>query len=295
MTRSWVRFPQPAHFLFPQKSFTLNLVAIRHYHHHYHFSYLTSKKRHFGAVLTVILALTFIFLSLFNYLTPHKSINLNQLSPNIIFFATYNTLFRLLISYFFALILSVPLALLITKSERFEKFLLPVADVVQSIPVLAFFPVVVLAFIKFNALEGAVVSILFLEMLWYLVFSMIGGLKTIPKDILDAAKIFNIKGFNKLRFITIPAIFPYIITGSLLAWAAGWSILIVAESIHSYIPGGNAANDPLGLGSLLVNSFYKGENAVFLASLITMIIIIALINFFVWQKLLHIAERFKFD
>ena len=270
-------------------------MAIRHYHHHYHFSYLTSKKRHFTAVAVVIAVLVLILLTLFDYLAPHKPLNLNQVSPGIIFFATFNTLFRLLFSYFFALILSIPIALLITKSERFEKILLPISDVIQSVPVLAFFPVVVLAFIKINATEGAVISILFMEMLWYLVFSMIGGLKTIPRDILDAATIFKVKGFNKLRYIIIPSVFPYLITGSLLAWAAGWSILMVAESLHNYIPGGNAANDPLGLGSLLVNSFYSGQNSVFLASLIVMVIVIALINFFVWQKLLHLAERFKFD
>lgn len=270
-------------------------MAIRHYHHHYHFSYLTSKKRHFTAVLVVIVALTLIFIALFDYITPHKTLNLNDVSPTIIFLATFNTLFRLLFSYFFSLVLSIPIALLITKNERFEKFLLPVADIVQSIPVLAFFPVVVVAFIKFHALEGAVIFILFMTMLWNLVFSMIGGLKTIPKDILDASIIFNVKGYKKLRYIIIPAVFPYLITGSLLAWAQGWSLLIVAEALHSYIPGGHASSDPLGLGSLLVNSFYNGQNSVFLASLIVMIVVIALINFFVWQKLLHIAERFKFD
>ena len=270
-------------------------MAIRHYHHHYHFSYLTSKKRHFSATLIVIAILMLIYLSLFKFLTPERNLNLSQLSLTIIFLATFNTLFRLLIAYVFALILAIPAALAITRTEKWEKILLPVADIVQSIPVLAFFPIAVIAFIKFNAVEGAVIFILFLEMLWCIVFSMIGGLKTIPKDILDTSKIFQIKGFKKLRYITIPAVFPYLITGSLLAWAAGWSILIVAESLHSYIPNGNPAKDPLGLGSLLVNSFYKGQNTIFLGTLITMIVVIVILNFFVWQKLLHLAERFKFD
>ena len=270
-------------------------MAIRHYHHHYHFSYLTSKKRHFSAVLIVIAVITLIYLLLLGFIAPHQKLDINELSYLTIFIATINTLFRLLVSYFFALIFSIPTALFITKSLRWEKILLPVSDIIQSVPVLAFFPVIVLAFIKINATEGAVIFILFMAMLWNMVFSMIGGLKTIPKDILDATIIFNIKGFKKLRYVIIPAIFPYIITGSLLAWAQGWSLLIVAEALHSYIPGGKAANDPLGLGSLLVNSFYAGQNSVFLASIITMVIVIALINFFVWQKLLHIAERFKFD
>jgi NitT/TauT family transport system permease protein len=270
-------------------------MAIRHYHHHYHFSYLTSKKRHFSSVLIVIAVLTLILLALFKFITPQNTLNLKQLSPTVILLASFNTIFRLLISYVFALILSVPIALLITKSERTERILLPISDIIQSVPILAFFPIVVLVFIKLNAIEGAVIFILFMAMLWNLVFSMIGGLKTIPKDILDAAKIFEIKGFKKLRYVTIPAIFPYIITGSLLAWAQGWSLLIVAEALHSYIPNGTVGNDPLGLGSLLVNSFYQGQNSIFLGALITMIILITVINFFVWQKLLHLAERFKFD
>lgn len=270
-------------------------MAIRHYHHHYHFSYLTSKKRHFSSTLIVIAILTTIFLVLFRFVTPERAIDLGQLSPIIILVASFNTLFRLLLSYVFALLFSIPIALLITKNERWEKVLLPISDIIQSVPILAFFPIVVLVFIKLHATEGAVIFILFMAMLWNLVFSMIGGLKTIPKDLLDAAKIFEVKGFQKLRYITIPAIFPYIITGSLLAWAQGWSLLIVAEALHSYIPSGMVSNDPLGLGSLLVNSFYQGQNSLFLGALITMIILITLINFFVWQKLLHLAERFKFD
>jgi NitT/TauT family transport system permease protein len=270
-------------------------MAVRHYHHHYHFSYLTSKKRHFSATLIVIATLTLIFITLFKFVTPQSTLDLKDLSPTIIFLASFNTLFRLLIAYVFSLIFSIPIALLITKNERMERILLPISDIVQSVPVLAFFPIVVLVFIKLNVIEGAVIFILFMAMLWNLVFSMIGGLKTIPKDILDAATIFKIKGLMKLRYITIPAIFPFIITGSLLAWAQGWSLLIVAEALHSYIPAGTVNNDPLGLGSLLVNAFYQGQNTVFLGALITMIILITLINFFVWQKLLHLAERFKFD
>lgn len=270
-------------------------MAIRHYHHHYHFSYLTSKKRHFTSVIIVISVITLILLWAIDFATPHKGVNLKELSFSIMFFASFNTLFRLLISYFLAIVFAIPIALLITKSEKWEKILLPISDVIQSIPILAFFPIIVVVFLKFSAQEAAVIFILFMAMLWNLVFSIIGGLKTIPKDILNASKIFKVTGFRKLRYITIPAIFPYLITGSLLAWAQGWSLLIVAEALHSYIPGGNASSDPLGLGSLLVNSFYQGQNSVFLASLITMIILITLINFFVWQKLLHLAERFKFD
>lgn len=272
------------------------MATVRHYHHHYHFSYNTSLKRHFTAVLVVLLLLFFLLFFAFRFLTPTRPLlNLDQLSMGDLLTATFLTSYRLALAYVVALVASIPLALLITSTPKIEKILLPFFDVLQSIPVLAFFPIIVLVFIKANFFDGAAIFILFLAMLWNLVFSMIGGLKTIPADIESTAAVFKATGFKKLMNITLPAILPFIITGSLLAWAQGWNIIIVAEVLHNYIPGGTPSQDLFGLGSLLVSASALGKNSVFLASIITMIILITLLNFFVWQKLLHFAERYKFD
>lgn len=209
--------------------------------------------------------------------------------------ATFVTFYRLLLAYIFAVVIAIPLTLLITANSKIEKVLLPIFDTLQSIPVLAFFPIIVLVFIKANFFDGAAILILFLSMLWNLVFSMIGGLKTIPADIESSAKVFQATGFKKLINITLPAIFPYITTGSLLAWAQGWNVIIVAEVLHNYIPNSNSSIDLYGLGSLLVNASYQGKNSVFIAAILVMIVLIVLLDFFIWQKLLHFVERYKFD
>lgn len=272
------------------------MVPVRHYHHHYHFSYTTSLKRHFSSVLLVLLILLFLLFSAFKFLAPtHPLINLDQVSSVDLLTAIFVTFYRLMLAYIFALVVAIPLALLITIRPRAERILLPIFDTLQSIPVLAFFPIIVLVFIKVNFFDGAAILILFLSMLWNLVFSMIGGLKTVPADIGSAAAVFKAKGFSKLTNITLPAIFPYIITGSLLAWAQGWNVIIVAEVLHNYIPGSSASYDLYGLGSLLVNASYQGKNSIFLAAILVMVILIVLLDFFVWQKLLHFVERYKFD
>lgn len=272
------------------------MTTIKHYHHNYHFSYTTSFKRHFYATTLVLLLLIIIILLIFSFISPAKPlINAGELSIIDLAWASFSTLSRLIIAYFFSVLVAIPLALLITATAKWEKILLPFFDILQSVPVLAFFPVIVLAFIKINYFEGAAIFVLFMAMLWNLVFSMIGGLKLIPADIIGVATVFRARGFKKLWYITLPAVLPYIITGSLLAWAQGWNILIVAEVLHNYIPHGSPSQDLYGLGSLLVNASYQNNHAVFLASLVVMIIIIGILNFFIWQKLLHLAERYKFD
>jgi len=65
--------------------------------------------------------------------------------------------------------------------------------------------------------------------------------------------------------------------------------------LHTYIPGGTTSQDLLGLGSLLVDANAQGRNGVFLAALTAMILLVTLLNLAVWQPLLHLSQRFRFD
>jgi len=183
----------------------------------------------------------------------------------------------------------------IARTPLSQKILLPIADILQSVPVLAFFPVVIVFFTKYHAFELAAVFVIFISMLWNIVFTVIGGLQTIPDDIKSAAIVFDVHGFKKFRLITLPAVVPFVVTGSLRAWAQGWTVVIVAEVLHTYIQNGSVSQDLLGLGSLLVDSTAQKQNAVFVATLVAMILLVTLMNFLVWQPLLHFAQRFRFD
>lgn len=268
----------------------------RHIHHsarHFGFSYPTSfwQRIHSAFAPLIAIIVLFILLRLFAIFPFIPA----PVSTSYIVKALTLTFLRLLIAYIFALVVSIPLALMVTRSALMERLLLPLFDIVESVPVLAFFPVVVVFFLRFGFADAAAIFIIFLAMLWNIVFSLVGGLKIIPSDIKAAAQVFGIRGAAFTRKILLPATVPYLITGSLLAWAQGWNIIIVAEVLHTYLPAGAANQDPFGIGSVLVNASASGQSGVFVTALLAMILLIALFNFFVWQKLLHYAERFKFE
>ncbi len=218
-----------------------------------------------------------------------------QVTLSYLLLALGATFVRLFIAYALALMVSLPLALLVTWSPRAERIFLPLFDIMQSVPVLAFFPVVIVFFVGWGLYSGAAIFILFLSMLWNIVFSLVGGLRVIPQDIPAAAVIFQVRGLSYVRKILLPAVTPYLITGSLLAFAQGWNIIIVAEVLHTYLPGSSTSTDLFGIGSLLVHAAAAGETQVFLWAIAVLVVAIALLNFFVWQKLLAYAERFKFE
>ncbi len=268
----------------------------KHIHHtarHFGFSYPTSIWQRAHSAFAPLLAIIILFIVLrFFAIFPVVA---TPISLGYIGRALATTFLRLFIAFIFALAVSVPLALLVTKSPLMERVFLPVFDVAQSVPILAFFPVIIIFFVRFGFLNGAAVFVLFITMLWSIVFSLVGGMKVIPTDIKDAAHVFGVRGWDFLKRILLPATVPYLITGSLLAWAQGWNIIIVAEVLHTYIPGGTSAQDLFGIGSVLVNASSTGANGVFVIAILAMVGAIALLNFFVWQKLLRLSERFKFE
>jgi NitT/TauT family transport system permease protein len=245
-----------------------------------------------GIVVASVAILTIVVL---HFANPRNTFDINRIAIADILRATSNTFYRMLLAYILALLISIPLALLISSTPLVQRILLPIADVLQSIPVLAFFPVIVVFFTAYQAFELAAIFVIFASMIWNIVFPVIGGLQTIPDDIKSAALVFKVRGVRKFWYITLPAIFPFVVTGSLLAWAQGWTVVIVAEVLHTYIPNGNAADDLLGLGSLLVDANAQQKTSVFVAALSAMIVLVAIINLAVWQPLLRLAQRFRFD
>lgn len=267
---------------------------IHHYHRHMSISYPVSiHQRLYSLVLIPLLVLGLVFLVI-----KFAGANINPVSHfgfGDIVLALLTTFTRLVTSYILALVISIPLALLINKSARAERILLPLFDVMQSVPILAFFPVVILLFVHYNFFNGAAIFILLVTMMWSIVFSVVGGLRVVPQDIKEAAQIFHIQGWTYVRQVLLPAVFPYIVTGSLLAWAGGWNIIIVAEVLHTYLPAGSSVQDLFGIGSLLVHASASGDQRLFFLAIMVLVIFVAILNLFIWQKLLRYAEKFKFE
>ena len=208
--------------------------------------------------------------------------------------AIYTTL-RIVAAYLLALACAIPLAVAATHSPVLQKTLLPLFDIVQSFPMLAFFPVIIAFFINIGSPDAAAVFMLFLAMLWNIVFAVVGGIGGIPRDIIYAAEVFGLRGWTYVRRVILPAIVPQTVIGSILAVAQGWNIIIVAEVIRSYVPVGSAVQNLPGLGSMLGTSATAGASGTFITALIIVVLIIAIINFFIWQNLLTYAQRFRFE
>ena len=206
------------------------------------------------------------------------------------------TMIRMVLAYglsiAFALLYGIGAAL----NRRAEQVLIPILDVLQSIPVLGYLPGAIALFLSlFNGniigQELASIILIFTGMVWAVTFAVYGGVKTIPKDITEVARCFGIHKARYLRDVIFPAIYPALISGSILAWGGGWYFLIACE----YLSFANTVYTLPGLGFYIFKAALDGEIAASIFGLIVMIVLVGLINRFVWHPLMDHAEKFKYE
>lgn len=268
---------------------------VHHSTHHLALSYPVSiSQRIYTIVLgpLAVVAVSYVLINLFPLLAHPSGA---QDSFETILWAALYTCVRLAIAYVFAVIVAIPLSILVTTNATVEAILLPVFDVLESVPILALFPVIIVLFVNFGFLNGAAIFMLFLTMLWNIVFTLVGGLKLIPTDVISAAKVFDVTGVSYVRRVVLPSLVPQLVTGSILAVAQGWNLIIVAEVLHTYIPNGTSAQDLFGVGSILVDAAAHAQNTVFIEAVLVMVVIIGLMNLLVWQRLLRYSQKFRFE
>ena len=205
---------------------------------------------------------------------------------------------RIGIAYILALGWTLAAAIAITRSKRLSDIFFPLFDIGQSTPALALFPFMVLIIIRaFGgggfAVEVASVLLLLTGMQWYLLFNIIGAIRQMPGDILEAARAFNIKGWPYYTNVLLPAIFPGIVLGSIQAWGGAWNASIVSEFVTFE---GQSYSVP-GLGSFLTQHTLAAAPDPWMLTLAVaaMTAVVLLMNTFVWKPLFAVAERFKYS
>lgn len=199
---------------------------------------------------------------------------------------------RMLIAYSFSLVFSLAYGYFAATSRTGERILIPVLDILQSVPILGFFPVAILFFI--NAFPPAspigpnlaAIFLIFTSMAWNMVFGVYESLKSLPVDLKEAADSFGKRGIQRLRQVLLPATVNRLVYNSVLSWTAGWYFLVAAEIISPRLNG---------IGSFLLFQAFNNNVDALLAGLLLLVALIIALDTLVWRPLGRWAEKYRYD
>jgi NitT/TauT family transport system permease protein len=206
------------------------------------------------------------------------------------------SLARLAVAYGLAVLLALATGHLAARSRFARRLILPTLDVLQSVPILGFFPAAVAVFIGLfggSALgvEAAAVFLVFTSMFWNLAFSVYESLITFPEELTLAATSFGLRGPLRWSRVVLPAVMPNLVYNSILSWANGWYFLTASEIIAA----GPARYTLPGLGSYLAQAITVGRNDRMLVALLVLLLTTVAMHLLVWSPLETWAERFHVD
>ncbi|MCX6649617.1 MAG: ABC transporter permease subunit [Candidatus Bathyarchaeota archaeon] len=208
---------------------------------------------------------------------------------------TLSTVARIFITLIISVVWGVSFGIWAATNKTAGRIITPIVDLLQSIPILGYFPLVIGFLFAWGTfgIELSVILLLFTSMAWAIFFGVLGAISSIPSNVVDASRSFGISGWRYTRHIVLPAIAPAVVAGANLAWSDGWFFMIAAEYIQYK---GSVVSPPSGgVGYLLAQAayFYKDMNlAVMLLIFVTTLVIV--INSLTWHKLMEKANTGTF-
>ncbi len=257
--------------------------------------------RRFGTIdlvviLVVIAAISFLVLAAARWATPLTPAVTINLSPSALPAYAWFSLIRMILGYLLALIFTLIYGQIAATRRRAETVMIPLLDILQSIPILSFLPTVILllvaAFPNSNiGLELSSVIFIFTSMAWNMTFSFYHSARTLPSDLQEVATISRLRPWQRFVKLVVPASMIGLIWNSMMSWAGGWFFLMASEQ---FTLGPRSYQLP-GLGSYLQAAANAGNTGDILLGLFTLVLLIVLLDLVFWRPLVAWADKFKVE
>ena len=203
------------------------------------------------------------------------------------------SLARMTAAYLLSLVFSLGYGYAAARNRTARAVLMPLLDVLQSVPILSFLPVVLLGLSAVLpervAAELAAVVLIFTSQAWNMTFSFYQSCTTVPTELREAAAVFRFRPWTRFRTVELPFGSVGLIWNSMMSWAGGWFFLMASEVFNV---GSRDFRLP-GLGSYLQSAAVQGDMRALGLGVGTLVLIIVLLDQLLWRPILAWADRFK--
>jgi NitT/TauT family transport system permease protein len=221
------------------------------------------------------------------------TISLNPMELPIYAVRTTLRMFAALVA---SLLFTFTYATAAAKSRRAGLILIPILDILQSVPILGFLTFTVVFFMnlfpgKVLGLELAAIFAIFTSQAWNMAFSMYQSLKTIPADLEEASNSFHLTGWQQFWRLEVPFAVPGLVWNTMMSMSGGWFFVTAAEAISV---GDNTWKLP-GIGSYVALALEQKDLAAIAYAIVTMLLVIIAYDQLLFRPLVAWSAKFRFE
>ncbi len=219
-----------------------------------------------------------------------------SLNPEYLPYYLLRTILRMFIAMGASLVFACVFAALAAKVRAAEKVLVPLLDILQSIPILGFLSITVTGFIalfpgNLLGVECAAIFAIFTSQAWNMAFSLYQSLKTVPTELQEAARVFQMSGWHRFWRLELPFAMPGLLWNMMMSMSGGWFFVVASEAI-------SVSNQDIklpGMGSYIAEAIQAQNLHAIGWAILAMLIGILLYDQLFFRPLLAWADKFRFE
>jgi NitT/TauT family transport system permease protein len=181
-------------------------------------------------------------------------------------------------------------------NKRAERVLVPLLDILQSVPVLGFLSITVTGFIalfpgSLLGLEAASIFAIFTSQVWNMTFSFYQSLRTVPKELLEAASLYRLSRWQRFTRIEAPSAAIPLLWNAMMSFGGGWFFVAASEAISVL----NQDYTLPGIGSYVAAAVAAQDLSALGWAIVAMTAIIVLVDQFFWRPLIAWSDKFRME
>jgi len=227
---------------------------------------------------------------------PPQTVPGVSLDPrNLPYYACRSTL-RMFVALFASLIFTLVYGYAAARSRYAERILIPLLDILQSVPVLGFLSITVTGFIalfpgSLLGLEAASIFAIFTAQAWNMAFSFYQSLRTLPADLNEAAAAYGLSYWERFVKLEVPAGAIGLVWNALMSFGGGWFFLAASEAISVL----NRSYTLPGIGSYVAAAVTARDMHALGWAVVTMAVVIFLVDQLFWRPLVAWSDKFRLE
>jgi NitT/TauT family transport system permease protein len=219
-----------------------------------------------------------------------------SLDPVHLPFYALRTTMRMLLAIACSSVFTFIYAAVAAKSRRAEMVLIPLLDILQSVPILGFLTFTVVFFLNLFpgqvlGAEFASVFAIFTSQAWNMTFSMYQSMRNVPKDLDEASQSFHLSAWQRFWRLDVPFAMPGLIWNAMMSMSGGWFFVVASEAITV----GNTTVTLPGIGSYVAIAIEKRSLAAIGYAILTMLLVIIAYDQLLFRPIVAWADKFRFE
>jgi NitT/TauT family transport system permease protein len=234
-----------------------------------------------------------------NYTPGRTPVVISTDISNVPYYAA-RSLLRMFIALALSTVFTLGYGTAAARLRRAEKVLIPILDVLQSIPILVFLPIAVTFFYELFpdnllGLELASIFVIFTSQAWNMTFSFYHSLISQPTELDEAARMYRLTKWQRFWKLDVPSSMIGLVWNMMMSMGGGWFFLTASEAVTVFIRGKGISESLPGMGSYMAAAIADGSYVQVSIAIVVMVILVVGTNFFVFRPLVAWSDKFRLE